>query len=381
VTRRNCGILVAAALGGAWRPSPPEFPLSEEELARITPILLATGDAGLVWRRIRHTALAASEPGRRLQDGYRSQGLRTAFKERDLLRVVALLREHGVDPLVFKGWNAARLYPERALRPYVDIDLCVREAEYARAEAALAAEKGLVSLVEISAGYPRMFDRTPEELYERSQLIPFGDVPIRVPCPEDHLRFQCRHMWEDGAWRPLWLCDLAAALESRPPGFHWDRLMEGNRRYSEWVACALLLARDLLGARLEGTPLAGEKRRLPRWLAPAVLRQWETCLQPIANRHLGEALRDRRQGPAALAAEIRRHWRNPIRATVDLRAPFNSLPRAPFQLLATVGRAPHFLRQILASRRGEARSVTPGGGAADVSPAADTDWEVSEICR
>jgi hypothetical protein len=42
-----------------------------------------------------------------------------------LTRVVTRLREGGVEPVLVKGPSIARLYPERGLRPFEDLDFCV----------------------------------------------------------------------------------------------------------------------------------------------------------------------------------------------------------------------------------------------------------------
>ncbi len=50
----------------------------------------------------------------------------------------------------------------------------------------------------------------------RSQLVNLDGVDVRVPGLEDHLGILCLHLLHHGAFRPLWLCDIAAALETRP---------------------------------------------------------------------------------------------------------------------------------------------------------------------
>jgi hypothetical protein len=181
-------------------------------------------------------------------------------------------------------------------------------------------------------------DRRLEELYERSQLVPLGGVPVRVLGPEDHLRLLCLHMLSHGACRPLWLCDVGAALEARPPEFHWDWFLRGDRRRTGWVIGALGLAHQLLGARLDDTPVADRARRLPRWLVPTVLRQWSTPFRPRVP--LASQLRF----PSGAWQEIRHHWPNGIEATVGVRGPLNDWPRLPFQLGSVAMRVIGFMR-------------------------------------
>jgi len=128
--------------------------------------------------------------------------------------------------------------------------------------------------------------------------------------------------------------NAAVALESRPEDFDWDRLVSGERRRAEAVACALGLAQELLGARVEGTPVAG--RRLPPWLVPAVLRQWGS------GSGWREPMSLFLRRPAGVLQELRRHWPNPIEATVGVGAPFNGFPRLPFQLASAAVRVARF---------------------------------------
>ena len=50
------------------------------------------------------------------------------------MRVFRLLREKGIEAILAKGWAVARLYPDRVLRPYGDIDICVSADQFNTAE-------------------------------------------------------------------------------------------------------------------------------------------------------------------------------------------------------------------------------------------------------
>jgi hypothetical protein len=177
-----------------------------------------------------------------------------------------------------------------------------------------------------------------------------------VPAPEDHLRVLCTHLLRHGAARALWLCDVALVVESRPPDFDWERCLGPDPCVADWVACTVGLAGTLLGARTAETPIAARAARLPRWLVPAVLRQWGQeyrRLAPLAD-HVGR--------PRTALAELRHHWPNPIAATVALGGRFGPGPRFPYQVGATVRGLGRFLRQA-ASRAGPGRRpASPAGG-------------------
>ena len=106
------------------------------------------------------------------------------------------------------------------------------------------------------------------------RLVTFGGIDVQVLGPEDHLRVLCLHQLKHGAPSPLWLCDVAVALETRPPVFDWDRVLGPDRRQADWVACAIGLAHQFLEVPIDDTPVASRAQRLPGWLAPSVLQQW-----------------------------------------------------------------------------------------------------------
>jgi hypothetical protein len=342
----HTGSLVARALHGAWRSEPAPPGLDGGELSEIAPLLLGAGASALVWRQIQATGLSSSLAAMKLRQAYRLHALQAAIHERELAAVTGVLRSAGVEPLLGKGWAVARLYPEPGLRPYGDLDLCVRPEQYAAARDALRSSGAPYGSVDLHRGlasqwdgasFSLLDDRSLEALYERSQLVTLDGTPIRILGPEDHLRFLCLHMLSHGAWRPLWLCDIGVALEARPAEFDWDWCLKGDKRRSDWVACSLGLAHQLLGARVADTPVAERARRLPRWLVPAVLRQWSEVY-----RHRTPISRCLRR-PAKMLKELRRHWPNGVEATVDVRGPFNEWPRLPFQLGAAAVRSAAFL--------------------------------------
>jgi Uncharacterised nucleotidyltransferase len=342
------GAARADALRGSWRSSPPALDIAEERLAALAPGLLKNGEAGLVWRRLDAEARTHLPSAGVLHDAYRFQALRAAVRMREIAEAVGLLRSGGVEPLLIKGWAIARLYPDAGLRPTGDIDICVRADQLEAARAAL--RRASVALaVDLHAGAPTYGDRTMDDLLARSELVEVEGTDVRIPGAPDHLRLLCLHLLSHGAWRPVWLCDVAAAVEARAPEFRWEDCLSGNPRHTQAVACVIGLAQRLLGADLAGTPLCEGATKLPRWLVPAVLRQWEHGLGASGQGPLVNRLPDLLRRPGGLRAELRLRWRNPIQASFELGAPFNGWPRLPFQLLATLRRAPAFARQVSAA--------------------------------
>ena len=205
--------------------------------------------------------------------------------------------------------------------------------------------------MDLHAGVADLNDRSLDELYDRSRLLRLGGVDVRCLGAEDQLRHLCLHLMRHGAWRPLWLCDLGAALESLPADFDWDYCLSGDRLLNDWVVGALGLACRLLDARLEPAGIAPRLSALPCWLAPSLLRIWsrgarssDAVVEPIARcPHTW----------AAFSAALRRRWPNAIRAAFKLRlSPFSRLPRPVIQLAAFYVRAQQYaLERITAGER------------------------------
>jgi len=218
-----------------------------------------------------------------------------------LTRTLAALRDRGIAAVVLKGPVLSRyLYPDRALRPYRDVDLVVRagefdaaadtilgmefvevpyEAEVARAafESSGAEEpfhRMFISvseraLVELHAD-PLQLGLRPadeEERWRRVREAPHLGPGALVLADEDQLVQLCVHAHKHGFSRLIWLKDLDLFVRLRGDGLDWDRVEVVARREgvkaSVWYA--LSLAGDLLG-----TPATPAVRMAPappvRWL-------------------------------------------------------------------------------------------------------------------
>jgi hypothetical protein len=333
---------MTSTLRGIWRDETPRLEISRSEFCEIIPLLLGSGFAALIWRRIRNTPLASSPDAAALLDGYRLYSLHNGVIENQIREVFASFRATGIEPILIKGWAVARLYAEKGLRLYGDIDLVVRPSDY---EAASELLKDRKYQVDLHGGLSKFDPHPLEELYARSQMVKLENADVRVLSTEDHLRLLCEHFLRDGAWQARALCDISLALEKRPAGFNWDICMGKDRRRAERVACAIGLAGRLLDARIDDTPVAD--RRLPRWLIPAVLKQWR---RPNVSDHYPQELMIRSLGnPLRAARAMLGRWPDPVRATVMMEGRFNNLPRLPLQAGLYVWRMADFLRRLPSS--------------------------------
>lgn len=345
--RLRKGRLVATALAQSWRSenSPRALSLSTNELDEVTPLLYGSGAGALGWWRVRETELASTSSGEVLHQAYRLQALQTAIHEQKLEKVFRLLREAGVEPLLAKGWAAARFYPDAALRPYGDFDLLVRPEKFRIANEVLQSEEAADCWVDLHSSFSEIGDRSVEDLFGRSRTLIVGDEEVRVLGDEDHLALLCIHLLKHGAWRPLWLCDVGAIVESASPNFAWDLCLGTSSRRADWISCAIGLAHRLLGAELNAkSRLTKEAGNLPQWLVESVLKQWASPFainQPPMSHSAPMGSYWKR--PWGLAKAMRERWPNPILATISVNGQFNELPRLPYQMGNCAMRAGQFL--------------------------------------
>lgn len=337
------GRLVAVALGRAWRERPDgDLVTRRAAAAAAAPLLLRSGTAPLAW----HALGAAAGPGlEEVHAASRLEALRTRLRLRSVGRVVSRLREAGVEPIVGKGWAIAREYPSPALRPFGDVDVYVsrRDAQRIRARGGDPEIPG----ADIHLGLSLLGDRDESEILRRTLGATLGRASVRVFGPEDHLRLLALHFLAHGAWRPLWLCDVALALERRPPGFDWGWFLSGEGWRTGAASLALAAAHELLGASFEGVPDAA-RRRPPRWLLASILRQWGRpgFVAQGQRRPFGETrgLRDR-------VGALRERWPDAVEATYGVGGSFHLGPRWVYQVAESVRRASRYAR----SRRGPLR--------------------------
>ncbi len=327
---------IAELLQGAWSAAPVPATCSDAELAALAPLLLRSGTAALAWRRAALSALRSSPAAVELRKAYQLQTLHAELHAQRIAGAFTALRGAGIDPILGKGWAIARRYPEAGLRPYGDIDLYVAAAAYPRALAALRALDSAGYPIDLHCGFVEVGSAEADVL-ARAQRLPLGDAEVVVFGDEDHLRLLAVHLLRHGAWRPLWLCDLAVAIAGAGERFDWDYLLTSDRRRANWIAAALALAEELLAAprRWSARPPP------PRWLVPTVLRQWsdasftpQGARTPMANL-VGQ--------PRAMLAALRQRWPNGIEATIGVGGRFDDSPRLPLQLAECVRRAARWL--------------------------------------
>jgi hypothetical protein len=328
------GMLVARTLAGSWRRAGRDsFQLSQAELDEVTPLLYGSGGAALGWWRVRETELRSSPSAEVLHQAYQLQVLQSGIHEQKIQKVFRLLRAESIEPILVKGWSAARFYPDQALRPYGDIDICVQPNDFRAAEIVLARPEANDCWVDLHKRFEEIGERSVEELLARSRLVDLNDEKIRILSPEDHLALLAIHLLKHGAWRPLWLCDIGAAVESVSSDFDWSLCLGRNKKKASWIICVIGLANLLLDAEIDHLTFAKEARELPGWLVATVLKQWNAPFslnQPPMSHP--EPMANYLFQPRGLLRALRKRWPDPIMATVSVNGRFTKFPRWPYQL-------------------------------------------------
>ena len=311
-------------------------------LGHLQPQLLASGAAALVWRKIRGDESMADSPVAEVfRDWYRSNALNSARQQQAIAAIFSRLIENKVDPIIVKGWSIARLYPEVAARPVGDIDLYVAPEVCAKAQQIVREIPDTPYHVDFEHLALALSNDTVASVFERSEIHELQGVPVRVLGAEDNLRLLAVHFLQHGGWRPLWLCDVAVALENRPPQFDWKRCLGGDSVRTNWVESVMMLAHLLLGARIDDTPAARQIAEFPQWPRESILEKWGRLSLEIVGQGyfppVGSILK-----PGNFIRAIRHRWDDPVRATVEAGGRFDNSSRLPLKIRWGLKRAVQF---------------------------------------
>jgi hypothetical protein len=340
---------VADVLAGAWRDSPTVSNLSTVKFEQITPLLLNSGAAALLWRQIEQSAnLRQSSFFLPYREAYRYQAIHGIAREHEIAHIFKLFRAAEVEPVLIKGWAIARHYPASSLRPQGDIDLCVRSEQYQTAQKILENTDARRYHIDLHQGFVKLDIENVNDLYARSELIKICEIEARVLSAEDHLRLLCSHALGHGACRALWLCDIAVAVEKRPKNFDWQICFSDNPVRANWVACAVLLAHELLGLSIDDTPVREVLKRLPDWTVQTVLRQWGVLTESHGVRKPFAAYM---HNPKGVIKALQMRYPNRIEATISSRRAFDESSGLPLQMANIFWRAAEFLTETAKRRR------------------------------
>lgn len=247
--------------------------------------------------------------------------------EIEIVDAFSFLRDAGVEPILIKGWAAARNYPENVERFYSDVDMAVSAADFDLAKQLLKTEPGNRLGIDVHRELRHLDTKPWAEIFSDSQAIDLNGVAVRVPSAEDHLRIMAVHWLNDGGVRKDRLWDIYYAVQNRPADFDWDLCLNsvGEVR-REWVIAAIGLAHKYLDLEIDGLPFAELAKKLPRWLVSAVEKEWGSGTPP---RPLQMCLKN----PKELFRQIKKRIPpNAVQATVDMEGRFDDRSRLGYQI-------------------------------------------------
>lgn len=246
--------------------------------------------------------------------------------ENRICKSFALFRENGIEPILIKGWAAARNYPVPTERLYTDIDLAVSEKDFENA-VELAAHSNL--FVDLHKELRHLDTLDWKTLKENSRLITpkIYHCPIRILSAEDHLRVLCVHWLNDGGAHREKLWDVYYAVANRPADFDWQKCLDVvGRKRRTWIICAVKLAERYLGLDIDDTPIARSGYELPVWVRKTVENEWNSAVKlrplrfsPLDFKELYEQFKIRIPP-------------NPIQATIEMDREFDERTRRFIQL-------------------------------------------------
>jgi hypothetical protein len=262
-------------------------PIRLEELLRTPPhwpaLLTLADDHGLLTLLAKclttiDAALVPVEVRDQLQAGQRSQTIFTLSLAAELFRILDRFTLAGIKVLLTKGpVLAVRCYGDPGSRQYADLDFIVRDADARRATEAMIAlgYEPKVSLQSIEAGkFPgeyvfvqrdtkvlaefhteRTFRYHPrripmEKLFARRASVTFDGRDVPALSLEDELILNSIHAAKHFWTRLMWVTDVAALISRQP--IDWVNALSAVREVSaeRMLRIALLLAVDVLGARV-----------------------------------------------------------------------------------------------------------------------------------
>lgn len=227
-----------------------------------------------------------------MQAYFRANSARNLSLAAELIKILQLLEANRICGLAFKGpVLAATAFGNLALRQFGDLDVLVRERDFAAAKDLFLAT-GYRPWKELTAEEESLhfrsnhaftlvrpddglrldlhwritqeryaFELDVETLWRRTIRVPFCGRDILSMSPEDSLLVLCIHGSKHGWERLGWICDVAEVLRTNPQ-LRWGEIMRRSEslHISRAVLLGLHLTRALLGAPVPEAILSGNER-------------------------------------------------------------------------------------------------------------------------
>ena len=247
--------------------------------------------------------------------------------ELGIVEAFEVFRSNDIEPILIKGWAAARNYPSDRSRFFGDVDLAFPASQYERAMQVSSANPNLLVAIDFHREF-RHLDTIPwKTAFARSELLNVDGGSIRVLCPEDHLRVLAVHWLNDGGAYKERLWDVHYAVANRPPDFDWELCLGSvSATRQKWIKTAVAIARKYLSLDISGLPFDVDIESIPKWMSRCLENEWSTDVRLIP---LEACVRQ----PRILVPQIlKRLPPNPIEATIELEGELDDGWRLPYQI-------------------------------------------------
>ena len=266
--------------------------------------------------------------------------------EIEIVKIFKAYREMGVEPILIKGWAAARNYRESHPRFFGDIDLAVPASDTEKCLARNRCQDLQPLSVDLHREL-RHLDTVPwDDLFARTEVVEADGAGIRILSPEDHLRVLSAHWLNDGGQYKERLWDIYYAVENRPSDFDWKTCLESvSETRQNWVKTAIAITKKYLNLQTRDLPFHDELVTYPRWIDKCLASEWSSDLR---LRPLDASLND----PRLFFKQMRKRLPpNPIEATIESEALFDERSRLPFQMKSIAMRLRPSISRLLREAR------------------------------
>lgn len=276
-----------------------------------------------------------------LSDSFRWNSLQRGIHEHRIKKAFSIFRENGIEPLIFKGWAAARYYPVASPRSMGDIDLAVASKSYSKALGLIQRDEVRRLNIDLHKELRHLDTVAWNDILSNSKLIEMDGVAIRIPRAEDHLRLICVHWLTDGGANRERLWDVYHLVNSRPVGFDWARCLETvSVRRRRWIICTIGLAHRYLGLEIGELPFRDEAEKIPRWVTRCIEKEWKRGgnIEPVLT-----SIYDR----SVMIDQLKRRFPpNPLRSVIEAEGSIDRIVRFDYQMRVLCRRSVPFLKDL-----------------------------------
>ena len=247
--------------------------------------------------------------------------------ELGIVEAFELFRSNDIEPILIKGWAAARNYPEDRSRFFGDVDLAFPASQYDKAIQVSAANPNLLVAIDFHREFRHLDTVAWETAFARSELFNVDRRQDTSAVSGGPFASPVVHWLNDGGAYKERLWDIYYAVANRPPDFDWDLCLGSvSATRQKWIKTAIAIARKYLSLDSAGLPFEVDIESIPKWMSKCLEKEWSTDIRLIP---LEACVRQ----PKILITQIlKRLPPNPIEATIEVEGEMDDRWRLPYQI-------------------------------------------------